>query len=541
MVDGKRFRLPLLFLLGAVAALPVSFYQLSALAFVLMAPALFLFFGTWHGAERKRSFGREYAEGLCFLFGFFVLTFHWFIYLWPLDFVGGMTRAGALGVILAACVGLPLLQSAGFAFLFPILARLSRTRTVRRFPILLPFLFAAGWVVFAYTQTLSWAGVPWGAQLALSQQRNLLLLSSSSLFGSYFVTFVIAAINGLFALVLLSLLRGEGRLSRLAAILSASVFVFNFALSAAAYAWPREEGEELRVSVLQGNFSSSEKWSGTAELLSTYEALAREAAEEGAEVVVWPETAFPYGLMADGYTVNCLKRLAEETGATHIVGAFCYEYKEDGERLRRNSLFLFRPDGSISETVYHKRHLVPFGEYVPMEGVVRTLLPFLSKLEMLNDGSALHAGEDPALFYEEWGTAGGLICFDSIYPALARDSVLAGAELLVLGTNDSWFFDSAAVYQHNGQAILRAVENGRAVVRSANTGVSSVISPRGEVLAEIEPLISGQVTAKVTLSEARTLYTLIGDTFVLLCQIFFLLPFGISACEWLKSNKNPPA
>ena len=538
MLDKKRYRWPLLSALGMIASLPVSAPALSALAFVLMIPALFLFFDTWRRAERKRSFGHDYLDGLFFLFGFFFVTFHWLAYLWPLDFVDGMTRAGALGVIAAGCLGLPLLQAVGFAFLFPILSRAARTRTVQRAPILLPFLFAAGWVVFAYTQTLTWAGVPWGAQLALSQQNSLLVLSSASLFGSYFVTFVIAAVNGLLALALLSLLSGKGRLAKMATILSASVFLLNFALSAAVYYLPRQEGKEIKAAVLQGNFSSAEKWTGTQDMLDAYLTLAREAAEEGAELVVWPETAIPYGLAADAYTVAALRRLAEETNTTQIVGAFSYEYEATGERIRYNSLFLFRPDGTLSDDVYHKRHLVPFGEYVPMERVIRTCLPFLSDLEMLADGSTLTAGKSPSLFGEEWGKIGGLVCFDSLYPSLARESALAGAEILVLGTNDSWFFDSAAVYQHNGQAILRAVENGRAVVRAANTGVSSIISPRGEVTAEIEPLVQGQATATVRLSSQNTLYTVIGDVFVLLCQIFFLLPFGVSLIDKTKNSPN---
>ena len=538
MLDKKRFRLPLLLVLGTIASLPVSFSSLSALAFVLMIPALFLFFGTWCRADEKRSFWREYLDGFVFLFGFFLVTFHWLAYLYPLDFVDGMTRPGAVGVVLAGCLGLPLLQSAGFAFLFPILARAARTRMVRRAPILLPFLFGAGWVVFAYTQTLSWAGVPWGAQLALSQQDSLLLLSSASLFGSYFVTFVIAVTNGLLALALLSLLSGKGQIAKMAAILSASVFLLNFALSAAVYYLPREEGDEVKVAVLQGNFSSAEKWDGSLGMLDAYVALAREAAEDGARVVVWPETAIPFGIEHDAYTLGVLRRLAEETGTTQILGAFSYESDADGKYLRRNSLFLFRPDGSLSDEIYHKRHLVPFGEYVPMERVIRAVLPFLSDLEMLADGSTLTAGSSPAPFREDFGTVGGLVCFDSLYPSLARASALAGAELFVLGTNDSWFFDSAAVYQHNGQAILRAVENGRAVARAANTGISSIISSRGEVLAEIEPLVAGQATATVTLSSRLTLYTRIGDTFVLLAQIFFLLPFGISLITKIAKKQN---
>lgn len=530
----------LLFLCGILAALPVSFTQLSFLAFFSFIPALFLLFPHFLAPVLPHRPRAYYGYGLLFCMGYFIVTFHWFISLYPLDFVAGMTPGMAVAVILAACIGLPLLQSLGFAVLFYLLARLSRTRVVRRVPLLLPFLFAAGWVSFAYTQTLTWAGVPWGAQLALSQHQNLLLVSSASFFGSYFVTFVIAAVNACLAFAILALRARRAAGARVMALAALGIFLLNLGLGSAVYYVPREASGTVKAAVLQGNIGSADKWSGEVDAISVYRALAYEAAEQGAAIIVWPETALPYNIADDAYSMAAVKQLARATGAIQLVGAYSYDTNEAGAWLRHNSLFLFYPDGTVSETLYHKRHLVPFGEYVPMENVVRLLLPFLADLEMLQDGSTMVPGDDPALFETEYGTVGGLICFDTIYESLSRESVAAGAELLAIGTNDSWFFDSAAVYQHNGQAVLRAVENGRAVLRAANTGISSIISEKGEVLGYLDPLVSGQLTAEVNLTSQKTLYTTIGDVFVLLAVLAFHAPALISLFSLIAKKITQP-
>ena len=536
----KALRILFIFLSGMVAALPVSFTQLSAFAFVSFVPALLLLFPDLLAPALPRRPRAYYGYGMAFCMGYFMVTFHWFISLYPLDFVTGMTPLMAVAVILAACIGLPLLQSVGFAFLFYIMAWLSRTRLVRRLPLLLPFLFAGGWVTLAYTQTLTWAGVPWGAQLALSQHQNLLVVSSASLFGSYFVTFVIASVNACLAYAWLAKGRGQLRSERIMAFLALGIFLLNYALGAAVYYTPKQTSGTVKAAVLQGNVSSAEKWSGQIDAISVYRHLALAAAEDGAEIIVWPETALPYNLAGDSYAMASVRLIAREANAVQIIGSYSYETGELGELLRHNSLYLIYPDGTVSKTLYHKQHLVPFGEYVPMEGLIRTLLPFLSDLEMLKDGSTMVPGDKPTLFETAHGRLGGLICFDTIYEELARKSVAAGAELLVIGTNDSWFLDSAAVYQHNGQAVLRAIENGRAVLRAANTGISSIITERGEVLCYLEPLVDGHLTTEVTLSTQKTLYTMIGNSFVLLCALGFHAPALVALGELLlKKIKKP--
>ena len=207
---------------------------------------------------------------------------------------------------------------------------------------------------------------------------------------------------------------------------------------------------------------------------------------------------------------------------TILVGAFTLN--EDGETL--NSVIPVFPDGTIGENVYSKRHLVPFGEYVPMRNLISTLIPPLAELVMLD--SDLAEGEGAQILYLNGVDVGALICFDSIYEELTRESVLGGAQVITLSTNDSWFSDSAALYMHNAQAQLRAIESGRYVVRAANTGISTIIDSNGNILSELDPLVDGYITAEVTLSDSLTLYTIIGNSFVYLLILAILLLLSVN-------------
>ena len=204
---------------------------------------------------------------------------------------------------------------------------------------------------------------------------------------------------------------------------------------------------------------------------------------------------------------------------TLLAGVFT----EDGQDHLYNSIMAIAPDGTVSQTVYSKRHLVPFGEYVPLRPLVEALVPMMTEMATMD----LTPGDDPAIFETEVGKLGSIICFDSIYDQLTLDSTRAGAELICLSTNDSWFGDSAAAYMHNAQAKLRAVECGRYLVRAANTGYSTIISPHGEIIADTPILEEGYVIADVTLRSNVTLYVQIGNAFVFFCGAFFA---GVLVC-----------
>ncbi len=299
------------------------------------------------------------------------------------------------------------------------------------------------------------------------------------------------------------------------------------------------EDTQLKAAVIQGNISSNEKWgSGSVELcLQRYEELTLKCVEEtGAEIVVWPETAIPIKIRYYPQAVDRLSSLAEELGIYMFVGAFDLQRDSEGISREYNAMFMFSPDGSISDNIYCKRHLVPFGEYVPMREIVFTLLPMLDSLSMLSDD--LTPGTDSNVFEFDGIKSASLICFDSIYETLALDAVRDGAEILMISTNDSWFSDSAALTQHCNHARLRAIETGRYVLRAANTGISSIIDPCGNKITTIPALETGYAAADITARGDRTLYSYVGNIFPYLCITFLTAVFVYKAVMKLKSEKR---
>lgn len=497
----------ILFICGILSALQYVFDSLFFLPYFTVA-ALFI------TATRKKA---AYRHGLCFFLGYYLVVYHWFVYLYPLDFAG-FTPLGSIPVILVAWVGMSLMQGVGCAFIPFVFKRVIKDKH----RLVLPFAAASLWCIAEWAQNLFWFGVPW-ARLALTQHRVLPIVQSASLFGSLGVGFLIVLVSGFIALAYLEI--KDKKKIKLPIIVATSLFAANFIFGVIHLNVSQNTNKTFSVAVIQGNIGSADKWAddsvGTA--LEVYSELSQKASGEGnVKLIVWPETVLITSLNHDAQSASSICTLSKELNAYILVGAF-YTEQYQGDYKQYNSLYLFNPDGTMSETVYHKRHLVPFGEYVPMQNVINTLLPFLSEINMLSD--PLTEGTDPALFNTDIGKLGSLICFDSIYESLTLTSVREGAELIVLSTNDSWYKDSAAVYQHNAHAVLRAIENGRYVVRSANTGVSSIISDKGVIKDKIPPLLSGYAVSEISTSDCRTLYSYIGNTVVYLSLSFIFILF----------------
>lgn len=514
----RAIRMGMLALGAILTGITLVFPQIGLLEWVGLVPAAIALIKICED-DRVRRRGL-YGYGFFFFMCFYIVNYHWFVNLYPLDFIDGMTKPAALCVVLAGWIGLSALQSITGGLVFVLFGELVRSGRVRRYPALGALFAGALWAIFEWSQTLTWAGVPWG-RLAIGQTGWLIGAQTASLFGACFVTFLIVCVNFFAAYAIITI---PGR--KILAVAASVIFLLNTAVGAIIYLTDKDEGEPVRISAVQGNISSQEKWNSalTSKTLDVYERYTKEAAEQGASIVVWPESALPYNLEDRKAMSTYASRVALENGVTVLVGAFTY----NDEGVELNSVVAFLPDGSQHDTVYSKRHLVPFGEFVPMRDVVSVLIPPLTEIAMLSEDLAEGEGANVMHFTE--ASLGSLICFDSIYDELARDSTLAGAELITLSTNDSWFLDSAALYMHNAQAKLRAIENGRYVVRAANTGISSVISPTGKTLASLEALEDGQITADVYPRDDITLYTFIGNSFVYLCIILTLV--------WLVYDKT---
>jgi apolipoprotein N-acyltransferase len=280
---------------------------------------------------------------------------------------------------------------------------------------------------------------------------------------------------------------------------------------------PREQGPV--IALIQGNVAGEIKWSGKhePEILAAFLALSDSAARGDPRpvLIVWPETATGSYLRKQLDQALAVARFTARVNVPVFTGYADYAYGADGRALLHNSAGRFAPDGSGGPT-YAKRHLVPFGERMPFEW----LIPALGKIDL---GQAEWIpGRGTVLFPSEAGPFSGLICFESIFPALARADVRKGARLLVNITNDEWFGNSAALYQHAAMANFRAVEHHVPLARCANTGLTVLIDANGRVTDRLPVFVPGVLNARLSRPGPPTLYTRLGDWPGLACALALL-------------------
>ncbi len=525
-----KFRYLIAAISGILMALPLVYSSLGILQWIAFIPtAITLYFLADDISVKLRKL---YLLGFTYFMPYFVIVFHWFYYMHPMDFAG-LSGVESIFVVTLACFGMALLQAAASSFIFPLFAWLARGAIARKYQLIKPFLLASMFTVSEWAQTIGWWGVPWG-RLCLGQIDYSVVIQPASSLGSYFVSFVLILVNLLIAYTLLNM-----PLAKLASYICIGVVVFQFAFGGVLlYVHSQNEGNEsVCVSAAQDTVTNEEKWGDELPeynylyTISTYEKLTEEAAAAGAEIVVWPETVLPYEFFRNDFgMVYDMSRIAKENNVTILFSTFTYV---DGHRSNGlyNSIIQVNPDGSYGESIYAKQHLVPFGEFLPMSNIIEPLLPALAELAQTDN---IKPGEDSVVLPTESGNVGGLICFDSIYEELALDSVRNGAEIFVVSTNDAWF-GGAAYNMHLSQSRLRAIECGRYVVRSANTGISAVISPTGEILSQVDDGDKGNATSEAYLRDNRTLYSIIGNTFVYVLIAFIGLVIVLSIIKFFKN------
>lgn len=262
---------------------------------------------------------------------------------------------------------------------------------------------------------------------------------------------------------------------------------------------------QVAVAAIQADVDLADKWLD-AKIDSTripYESLTGEAAAHGAQFVVWAETAVPAYLRYDKDLLNWTRRVVRDSGAWLYTGFPDAERSPDGTIRRFNSSGLFSPDGTLEDR-YAKHHLLPIGEAMPFS----RYLPFLAKIDV---GQAeWEPGAPPQPQRVRLSDGGfdfsGLICFESVFAPLARSSVRAGSQCLVVLTNDGWFGQTAGPRQHTLLSTLRATECDVPLIRCANNGISLVADARGRVLDRLDLGRRGYVLATIEPGGGRTAY-----------------------------------
>lgn len=425
-----------------------------------------------------------------------------------------MTTFGGLATPLAMfAAGLLVAYLALFPAAFAvILARLTKTFGMRALA-----LAPAAWVSTELGRQYVWDGFPWEL-LGYSQITVLPIAQIASVVGVYGLSFVLAAAATAIAYVVLT--SGTQRwvvAGTVAALIAGSAFWGGARLRRSALL---TSGEPVRVAVLQGNVLQKDKEEAyrgnhvlAAEITTRYLEMTRRAVADGATFVIWPESSTPFFFERDLAGGAAIRRLAQETGATLLIGSDQIEpIKADaaaGASTRPNvrlynAAFLVKPDGAVG-AIYRKMHLVPFGEYVPLKNIFFFVGPIVDSLD------AFSPGTDPVLLPVGAHVASTAICYEVIFPSLIRHFVNDGSELLTTITNDAWYGRSSAAYQHWEQASMRAIEGGRYLARAANTGISGFVDPYGRVLASAGLFESAMLVGDLRFITERTVYSRIGD------------------------------
>ncbi|MDP3790720.1 MAG: apolipoprotein N-acyltransferase [Candidatus Omnitrophota bacterium] len=408
-------------------------------------------------------------------------------------------------------------------------------------------LIPASWVALEWMRTNALTGFGWNL-LGYSQSYNLPIIQIADITGAYGVGFLILMFNAALYIFVKNIRSAQKRHIPLVITASLLLIISGYGIFRLNNIFT---GERLKVAVVQGNIPQDEKWDRrfTDMIMSRYRDLTKEAASsEKIDLVIWPETSVPGFIQNEKELFDIVYNLSMDIAAPILVGAPRYDDKSQDDSYY-NSAFLFLKDGSV-DGHYDKTHLVPFGEYVPL----KNLLSFVHRFAPRPIGDCA-AGKDFTVFKfllersikdegYSWKLSkkvsfSCLICFEDIFPDIARRFAGKNIDFLVNITNDAWFGRSSAAYQHAQASVFRAVENRINVLRSANTGLSCFIDQKGRVTARVmgdgkDLFVSGFKAHEIILSRTRTLYTVYGDLFAYIC--IFLTVFSITRC--LRENSR---
>lgn len=386
------------------------------------------------------------------------------------------------------------------------------------------------WVGLEYIRAHAFTGFPWGI-LGYSQYSNQTLVQIADLTGVLGLSFLIVLCNLTLVQLFLYLgpSLGPGNISRRSISISlCSTLVL--VVGALAYGQMRiqvidgmiQTAPKPNISVIQGNIRQDLKWDkrfkkGTIE---KYGSLSLGVAKTPPDLIIWPETALPFYYGGDPLYSNQVDVYVRKAKTHFLVGSPAFEKDKDEIRFY-NRVYMLNSLSLVTGS-YDKTHLVPFGEYVPLENY----LTFLGKITQQAGNFSSGDKRFAPLGFKDHKT-GVLICFEILFPSVARAFVKNGADMLTTITNDAWFGKTSAARQHFSIAVLRAVENRRSVVRAANTGISGFIDPVGRVLEETCLFTTAAITRPVPALEEISFYTRHGEVLGMAALVAICLGFMV--------------
>ena len=467
---------------GIALALCFPASGLDLLALVALAPLI---------AAVLRARGRWEA----LLLGVLALAIAWLINLpWVLPVMvkyGGLPKS--VGVALYVLMSVFL---SGYGGVFA----LAVFRFRRAHPVAIWFLVPAAWAAIELLRTYLFTGFPWNLlATALIDTPPLVVLAR--VIGPYGVGFLAMIPATLIAWMAAT--PGKPKMKTTAlATLAALMLAWLGAGTLMLRSIDAAEGEPFSAAMIQPNITQEMRWSESS-TLQIYERMMRmsvSAAENGARVIIWPESTVPLTFLSHEFYREGVAEISSRWDADVILGSVA----EDSQASQKLWNAAYLVSGGEVQGRYDKIRLVPFGEYVPL----RTMLFFAEKLVRAVGDFQFGTNDRPLAGRFSYGPA---ICYEVVFPQITADQVRNGAEVLVTITNDAWFDRTAAPRQHLDMARLRAVETDRWLLRAATTGISAMIDPAGRIVEMLPLGESGVIVGKATARHSTTPYVRFGD------------------------------
>jgi apolipoprotein N-acyltransferase len=488
--------------------------ELGWLAWIAVVPLLI-------ALENERP-SNAFKFGMIMGLSHYLTLIYWVIFV--VHTYGGIGLFTSVFILFLFCIYLSL-----FPAFFSLLINLPDSN---RF---MPLKAAAIWVSLEYVRAVLLTGFPW-CLIGYSQYARHYLIQISDITGVYGISFLLVSFNGAIYLLLFGRKKVSsigGRVTDVLIVLMLILVCFTYGIYSLADMKKDLKGKEpMVVSVIQGNIDQSVKWDPAfmRETMEKYITLTKSTIVSKPGLIVWPETAAPFYFQDNTDQSKEIYKISKETGAWLIFG--CPAYETDIIQSRYyNRIYVVSPNGYI-EGHYDKTHLVPFGEYVPL----KKFMPFINRL--VTAAGDFSAGKESGILKMHGLKAGALICYEGIFPDIARKETKNGAQLFVNLSNDAWFGMTSAPYQLLSMCVFRATENRRPFVRAANTGISAFIDSYGRITERSDLFVDGVLTGQIPTGFDRlTIYSKYGDIFIYFILTICLIKFFHELCyHLLKSN-----
>jgi apolipoprotein N-acyltransferase len=448
---------------------------------------------------------------------------------------GGLDKPVAAGILVLFCLYLGLYHAL-FGGLFGALRAYFGTQGAL---LLSPF----AWVAVELARARI-TGLPWDL-LGIAQVDNPVLTRLAPLTGAYGLSFVIALVN---ALWLVRIQIRERRFTRLVLTIAGVVLVVAYVIGLRKIQTSRQTQATAMATLVQENLEVGAAVKGPEpsekELLESFVYLSRYPGEKmflgipelkgtqtvtmltpgprKSELIVWPESPAPFQ-ENDPTFREAMSALAKDAGTPVIVGNIGIDRTTANARgyYLFNSASFVTPQGEFAGR-YDKMHLVPFGEYVPFKDL------FFFAQNLLHEAGTFDAGSRRSVFEVNGHRYGTFICYESIFGDEVRQFVEQGADVLINISNDGWYGDTSAPWQHLNMVRMRAIENHRWVLRATNTGVTGSVDPYGRVVEAAPRHVRTSVRVGFGYESGLTFYTAYGDLFAYGCALVTALALGFS-------------